>query len=217
MHSQRKEIKADHGPERPALGAFHQSRKKIDTQKAPPPPPARGRVVCWSTEASTRQHKKSLVSGTIGAFRWWWWWWYHRRSDEQTSRCTNREHSVEPTPGLCHAPLCDSPSGCCFFTGPWTVTRSSLRMLRRVAAFCRPLQRVLLLVSFPRLRGPVVAQSPPPSPQAWGLRDDRIPGTDQAVRGGRHGQWLHSGSPPPRQGDARGSADARSSTDACLS
>ena len=25
MHSQRKEIKADHGPERPALGAFHQS------------------------------------------------------------------------------------------------------------------------------------------------------------------------------------------------
>ena len=32
-------------------------------------------------------------------------------------------------------PLCDSPSGGCFFTGPWTVTRSSLRMLRRVAAF----------------------------------------------------------------------------------
>ena len=25
MHSQRREIKADHGPERPALGAFHQS------------------------------------------------------------------------------------------------------------------------------------------------------------------------------------------------
>ena len=51
---------------------------------------------------------------------------------------------------------------------------------------------------------------------AWGLRDDRIPGTDQAVRGGRHGQKLHSGF-PPRQGDARGSADARSSADACLS
>ena len=32
---------------------------------------------------------------------------------------------------------------------------------------------------------------------AWGLRDDRIPGTDQAVRGGRHGQKLHSGFPPP--------------------
>ena len=51
---------------------------------------------------------------------------------------------------------------------------------------------------------------------AWGLRDDRIPGTDQAVRGGRHGQKLHSGF-PPRKVDARGSADARSSTDACLS
>ena len=24
-------------------------------------------------------------------------------------------------------PLCDIPSGCCFFTGPWTVTRPSLR------------------------------------------------------------------------------------------
>ena len=53
-------------------------------------------------------------------------------------------------------PLCDIPSGCCFFTGPWTVTRSSLRMLRRVTAFCRPLRPVLLLVSFPRSRGPVV-------------------------------------------------------------
>ena len=62
---------------------------------------------------------------------------------------------------------------------------------------------------------------PPPPPQfehlpAWGLRDDRIPGTDQAVRGGRHGQKLHSGF-PPRKVDACGSADARSSTDACLS
>ena len=54
------------------------------------------------------------------------------------------------------SPLCDIPSGCCFFTGPWTVTHSSLRMLRRVAAFCRPLQPVLLLVSFPRLWSPVV-------------------------------------------------------------
>ena len=55
-----------------------------------------------------------------------------------------------------HPPLCDIPSGCCSFTGPWTVTRSSLRMLRRVAAFCRPLRPVLLLVSFPRSRSPVV-------------------------------------------------------------
>ena len=52
--------------------------------------------------------------------------------------------------------LCDIPSGCCSFTGPWTVTRSSLRMLRRVATFCRPLRPVLLLVSFPRSRSPVV-------------------------------------------------------------
>ena len=53
-------------------------------------------------------------------------------------------------------PLCDIPSGCCSFTGPWTVTRSFLRMLRRVAAFCRPLRPVLLLVSFPRSQSPVV-------------------------------------------------------------
>ena len=60
---------------------------------------------------------------------------------------------------LQQAPLCDIPSGCCFFKGPWTVTHFSLRpfrMLRRVAAFCRPLRPVLLLVSFPRLRSPVV-------------------------------------------------------------
>ena len=53
-------------------------------------------------------------------------------------------------------PLGDIPSDCCSFTGHWTVTRSSLRMLRRVAAFCRPLRPVLLLVSFPRSRSPVV-------------------------------------------------------------
>ena len=51
---------------------------------------------------------------------------------------------------------------------------------------------------------------------AWGLRDDRILGTDQAARGGCHGQKLHSGF-PPRKVDARSSADARSSTDACWS
>ena len=62
-------------------------------------------------------------------------------------------------------PLCDIPSGCCSFTGPWTVTRSSLRMLRRVATFCRPLRPVLLLVSFPRSRSPVVGVLPPPPPK----------------------------------------------------
>ena len=65
--------------------------------------------------------------------------------------------STPPPPSVyITAPLCDIPSGCCSFTGPWTVTRSSLRMLRRVAAFCRPLRPVLLLVSFPRSRSPVV-------------------------------------------------------------
>ena len=57
---------------------------------------------------------------------------------------------------LAGLPPWDVPSGCCFFTGPWTVTRSSLRMLRRVAVFCRPLRPVLLLVSFPRSQSPVV-------------------------------------------------------------
>ena len=52
-------------------------------------------------------------------------------------------------------PLCDIPSGC-FFTGPWTVTRSSLRMLCRVAAFCWPLWPLLLLVLLPRSQSPVV-------------------------------------------------------------
>ena len=60
---------------------------------------------------------------------------------------------LEPTPP---PPLCHIPSGCYFFAGPWTVTRSSIRVLRPVAAFCRPLWRVLLLVSFPRLRSPIV-------------------------------------------------------------
>ena len=40
------------------------------------------------------------------------------------------------------------PSGSHLFMGPSTVTRSSLRMLRRVAVFWRPLRLVLLLVSF---------------------------------------------------------------------
>ena len=42
------------------------------------------------------------------------------------------------------------------FRGPRTFTRSSLRMLRRIAAFCRPLRPVLQLVLFLRSRSPVV-------------------------------------------------------------
>ena len=57
---------------------------------------------------------------------------------------------------LQNTPLCDILSGYCFFTGPWTVTRSSLRMLRRVAAFSQPLQLVLLVVPFSRWRSPGV-------------------------------------------------------------
>ena len=68
-------------------------------------------------------------------------------------------HQVTPAPPLTRsapAPLCDIPSGCCSFTGLWTVTRSSLRMLRRVAGFCRPLWPVLLLVSFARQWRPMI-------------------------------------------------------------
>ena len=50
--------------------------------------------------------------------------------------------------GLLPPPLCDIPSGCCFFTGPSTVARSSLRMLRWVAAFCWRRRRLFLLTAF---------------------------------------------------------------------
>ena len=73
-------------------------------------------------------------------------------SKESHRRAQLRAQSAPGAP----PPLCDIPSGWCFFTGHWTVTRSSLRMLRRVAAFCRPLRPVLLLVSFPRSRSPAV-------------------------------------------------------------
>ena len=68
-----------------------------------------------------------------------------------SSECGSPQHLMEDSVPR----LCDIPSGCSF-TGPWTVTRSDLRMLRRLAAFCRPLRPVLLLVSFPRSLSPVV-------------------------------------------------------------
>ena len=49
------------------------------------------------------------------------------------------------------------PLGCCVFTGPWRVTRSSLGMLRRVGVFWQPLRPVFLLVSLPRQRRPVIS------------------------------------------------------------
>ena len=89
----------------------------------------------------------------------------HRILPLKCSQCLKTQSSVytqrDPAAyfmGL-HAPpppLCDIPSGCCSFTGHWTVTCSSLCMLRRVAAFCWPLRPVLLLVSFVRSRSPVV-------------------------------------------------------------
>ena len=75
----------------------------------------------------------------------------HHHHTHPLTRGGHSEGGCPPPP-----PLCDIPSGCCSFTGPWTVTRSSLRMLRRVAAFCRPLRPVLPLVPFPRSRSPVV-------------------------------------------------------------
>ena len=92
-------------------------------------------------------------------------------------------------------PVCDIPSGRRFFTGPWTVTRSPLRMLHRVAA----LRPVCLLGSLLRSRSPV-GGTPPPSGRAI-LRSP--PPTS-------HGPWSvapaipHSNAPPntniPRTG-----------------
>ena len=88
---------------------------------------------------------------------------------QKSKRNRHSENPLPPLPPGTHVPnpptqspppppppLCDIPSGCCSFTGPWTVTRSSLRTLRRVAAFCRPLRPVLLPVSFLHSESPVV-------------------------------------------------------------
>ena len=99
-------------------------------------------------------------------------------------------------------PLCDIPSGCCSFTGPWTVTRSSLRMLRWIAAFCRPLRPVLLLVSFPRSRSPVVGVPG----LCWRWRDVPFARQRRPIIGVLRMCWLLPGSfdcfccpPPPPQ------------------
>ena len=143
-----------------------------------PPPPVRRRVSYALCQASAQaQQNKILISGTRGPFglekmcsTWGvctsgpgtvWPASDLRRTGCQLTPCSllmdgSGEVSLWQRSGTISAPLCDIPSGCCFFTGPWTVTRSSLRMLRRVAAFCWPLRPVLLLVSFPRPRSPVV-------------------------------------------------------------
>ena len=80
--------------------------------------------------------------------------------------------------------LCDIPSGCC--TGPWTATQSSLRVLRRAAAFCRPLRPVFRLVSFPRQQSPAVG----------------TPGV-LPVRGSLYSFWCPFPSAPPPPGRCR--------------
>ena len=102
------------------------------------------RPVCvWQEQAAREARVVETAPGDCGR--------------ERTFVTTPPPFVQPPPPALVTPPpLCDIPSGCCSFTGPWTVTRSSLRMLLRVAAFCRPLRPVLLLVSFPRSRSPVV-------------------------------------------------------------
>ena len=97
----------------------------------PPPPPA-----AWRTFIRGK--------GREGQCKW------------RSANWRRQLRTERPTMASCQTPLCDIPSGCCSFTGPWTVTRSSLCMLCRVATFCRPLRPVLLLVLFPRSRSPVV-------------------------------------------------------------
>ena len=67
-------------------------------------------------------------------------------------------------------PLCDMPSGCCSFTGPRTVARSSLRVLRRVSVFGRLLRpgvpRGVVSASAEPIRWPtgaVLVAAPPPN------------------------------------------------------
>ena len=72
-------------------------------------------------------------------------------------------------------PLCDIPSGCGSFTGPWTVTRSSLRMLRRVAAFCRPLRPCSGVLPPPLSRPPQRPRQPFRDRQTWAPDREPMP------------------------------------------
>ena len=77
----------------------------IAPPRTPPPPPPRGPLAKGYLGGSWRPGPRSRPP-QAGAFR------------KQVEKI---RHSDPP---------CDLPSGCCFFTGPWTVTRSSLRTLR---------------------------------------------------------------------------------------
>ena len=105
---------------------------------------------------SSRQARgnSQATNGIIWPFRPEW----ACHSGSHQSRCAGTD-SVPDQPQVSPGPprpLCDIPLGCGLFTRPWTVPRSSLRTLRRVTAFRRPLRRVLLVALFPRSRGPVV-------------------------------------------------------------
>ena len=136
-------------------------------------------------QASTQQCKQGSVGSkdanrqTTGEGSLWSAYLFRSASLRQSLLCPR----VYPYVRMFN-PLCDIPSGCCFLTGPWTVTHSSLRMLRWVAAFCRPLRPVLLLVSFPRSRSPVVGAlglcwCPPPPVRSFGVMLSSAP-TDSA-------------------------------------
>ena len=70
-------------------GSAHSKRPKCEWQ-----PPVWRRVVCRSQQTSSRQHKNSLLSGVMGAFR------LHSEKRLDHLR-THREHSVKFTPCLC--------------------------------------------------------------------------------------------------------------------
>ena len=153
---------------------------------SPPPPPVRRRVVCWSQGASTRRHKKLLVSGTTGAF------WLC--SDERTSRCTSREHSVRLTPrlsqyGTPHPPLGRAkPEACLRSIAPhaprWSVWR---RLLRRPS---RP---------FGGGKGRVETPSQGRCPLMWKciVPQHHVAGTHSTSKGQRHTHNTQTRTPPP--------------------
>ena len=123
------------------------TRHAMDNRMPPPPPP--GHNTWLAPESRRRPYDRYHEADACVQ---------HRNACH--AGAGYKELGPPPPP-----PLGDIPSGCCSFTGPWTVTRSSLRMLRRVAAFCRPLRPVLLLVLFPRSPSPVVGVlglCPPP-------------------------------------------------------
>ena len=129
------------------------SPKKGSIDRSPPPPPQFwGALLTPPPEVKTRHALQISFFPTVVPLVW--------RGGREGRGGKGGSSYGHPNTSLVEwcswDPPCDIPSGCYSFTGPWTVTRSALRMLRRVAAFCRPLRPVLLLVSFPRSRSPVV-------------------------------------------------------------